>query len=398
MVDFGKHRESFLVAAALGLFLLLLAASLVWTVLQLNSAQGKISSDEARISVIEAQNANLTQNLAVLSSQKSGLEYSLAATNSTLLSTQDALRQKEAEAGRLQSALDEAQHNLTSAQYRIQTQTQSIRQLLAEISDTQSTLNSTWQWLKDNAYLPVNFSWNSDIFKQRISEDCIDLGNLNLGCISYRMESTALSLRYKTDIAAGKVDHLQSLEETIQREGGDCEDYALFVKATLNSIQAENKNLQAVAWASAHGEFVIYPRASAHPDSYFYYPNASAVDMGSLDNLHPYVVCYSVGSSGHCTLALSDHPIYSSSQVGSLEGARVFEPQNGEYLGTVGKEFSVCEPSAGDCQQRLNDIFLIISDDDIYQASSGRWTGQVDYTQKLSLLQSEFENSTASAG
>ncbi|MFH1094892.1 MAG: hypothetical protein V1728_01625 [Candidatus Micrarchaeota archaeon] len=389
MVEFEKHWKFFLAAAVLCfLAALIVLAFLASTAYQLRSTQ-------ANLSLSQAQNENLSRNVAALSSQKSDLQYSLTSLNSTLISTQEALSAKEAQAQHLQSDLDEAQSNLSSAQSSIQIQQQSIQQLLSEISDTRSTLNSTWQWLKDNDYLPVNFSWNSDIFKQRISEDCIDQGKLNAGCISYRMQSTALSLRYRNDIDAGKTDHLQSLTETIQREGGDCEDYSLFVKAALNSIKAEKKNLDIVAWTRGEGEFVIYPRASAHPTSYFYYPNATGVDMGSLDHLHPYVICYSVGSSGHCTIALSDNEIKTSSQVNMLANARVFEPQNGQYLGMVGKEFSVCEPSVGDCQERINNIFLMISDDDIYQAYSGQWTGQVDYIQKLSKVQNEFQTSAS---
>ena len=67
------------------------------------------------------------------------------------------------------------------------------------------------------------------------------------------------------------------------------------------------------------------------PDqSYWYVPDARTVQLGSLDSLSAYVIRYRLDAqTGHCTVALSGTPVNSSSQIGNLYGAGVFEPQNG---------------------------------------------------------------------
>lgn len=167
---------------------------------------------------------------------------------------------------------------------------------------------------------------------------------------------------------------------------GDCEDYSLIFKATLNTAKSDMAGLEAVTFApGGTANFRIYPKESAQlstDESYWYVPNAKTASLGFLDKSHFYVICYRSGATiGHCTVAISPNELLSSSDMPLLSGAQVFEPQNGLYLGSVGSEFPIC--SSEDCTGKLYNVQLVITDGDLYKFEGGKWVGYADYLQKV---------------
>jgi hypothetical protein len=67
-----------------------------------------------------------------------------------------------------------------------------------------------------------------------------------------------------------------------------------------------------------------------------------------------------------------------------LTGARVFEPQNGRFLGRVGREFGVCNPTEGNlCWATPQSIIMIIGDGDFYKVRGQEWIGYNRLYQKI---------------
>ncbi|MFA6908109.1 MAG: hypothetical protein WC263_04765, partial [Candidatus Micrarchaeia archaeon] len=245
-----------------------------------------------------------------------------------------------------------------------------------------ATINGSIAWFRGNAYMPENYSWAADIFMSRVMSDCTDKGSLNLACISHLMENTAFAIHYRSDIASGSEDHLQSVKETIGLGWGDCEDYSLIFKAILNSARQRNASLDIVAWQPAgSGEFRVYPKETpGETGPYWVYSNAKGASMGAPS--HAYVICYSVDEqSGHCTVALSDADVQESSQVPLLQGAYAFEPQSGRYLGRLGESLSICAGSG--CKQQGGKVWLVIADGDLYYYGAGGWEGYADYLSRV---------------
>ena len=287
--------------------------------------------------------------------------------------------------------LAQTEEQLEASKANLESQKQQAQQIASDLSGLEGSINASMAWFRGNAEFPSNYSWKADIYVKRVLSDCVEGNELNVGCMSYLMENTAFAIHYRTDVAStGKADFLQSVKQTIDSGWGDCEDYSLIFKAALNSAKAAQPGLQVVAWApGGTRKFYIYPKESqVRPDeSYWYVPNAQKVQLGSLDSLHPFVVCYRLNqNAGHCTVALSDQPVSSSQQIGDLAGARVFEPQIGEYLGTVGSEFGICNPSY--CFERAGVIQIAISDSDLYKFESGQWASYSDYLSRVKQAES----------
>ena len=216
----------------------------------------------------------------------------------------------------------------------------------------------------------------------------MDGNELNLACVNYVLGRTAtIQYRIDTDNQSRPTNHFQGINGTFAAGGGDCKDYSLLLKAVLNTARERQANLSLIAWQSGSGEFRVYPKLSLGPvEPYWYYSNASPADLGRLDNNTPvWVVCFPYGAQGHCTVAVGGTPGTGGAPP-DLGGARVFEPQDGGYMGMVGRDFSVCDPSRQtDCWSRYRTIVLIIGDTDLYTVQGNTWNG-------YGYLLSELEN------
>jgi hypothetical protein len=244
-------------------------------------------------------------------------------------------------------------------------------------------------WFKQNSKLDPSYSWSVDIFLKRIRSDCIYNQTLNLACINYLNERTVLYLQYLNDLDIGEVDHLQSINQTIKRRGGDCEDFALFFKAILQTLKT-NENLYVKTWEpSEHEQYAVWPQTK-DPEYLVFYPKAQQKIISNLKNTYPVVICYTVNSvSGHCRIALSETKITADS-IQNLDGAPVFEPQNGQYSGTIGTDYQICSKEFSDCKYFAGAITVVITDDDILNFNDSKWDSYDNHHEKVNEILQNF--------
>ncbi|MCX6772776.1 MAG: hypothetical protein NTV88_03320 [Candidatus Micrarchaeota archaeon] len=293
-----------------------------------------------------------------------------------------------------QSDLFDKEQQLNKTRVSLEEQQAKVAAISTDLFSLETNINASMAWFKVNAQLPTANIHLLDIFKTRMISDCVDGSELNLACISYLMANTAFNIHYRTDPqSTGKADFLQSVEQTIESQWGDCEDYSLLFKAELNYARQAQHGLSIVTFAGGgNGDFRVYPKESiplSGSDSYWYVPNAHKIQLGSLDSINAYVICFRADSqNGHCTVALSQNRIENSGQIQLLAGAQVFESQTGQYLGTVGNEYTVC--SSNDCLYQARAIMLVISDSDLYKFENGEWTSYSDYLARVNAARQEL--------
>ncbi len=318
----------------------------------------------------------LSGQIAQLNEQGRGLQTQINGL-------QNSLSEQTGERQAAEAALAQAMSNISAREAELAAQAARLQNLRSEFSNLQLDINDSMKWFRDNSVIEPNVSWNLDIIGPRVVEDCVDGQDLNLACVNHILERMS-TIYYRTDPSSNRTNRFQSLAETASRGNGDCKDYSLLLKAILNTVREKQGGLRIVAWQPGGSQnFVIYPKASLKQEQYWYYPNTQGVDIGSLDERHGYVICYGLTQTeGHCTVALSDVEVNSSAQLPlALEGADVFEPQDGEYLGKIGSQFTMCtQDHWWDCVTTPKVIILVISDNDLYKIQNGQWVGYGDYS------------------
>jgi len=381
----GKNESDLCMLAAAGSILILIMAT-AFFLLYTYDTQNK---NDASISALNSALEKTTNQLNILQANYNSLSQKLLQREAQLEKTQEELSGALQTLNSTKSELNKTKAALAQANSELNGTMQKIQNAKKEIESLGESVNSSMQWFSDNSRLPQNYSWGVDIFLERIGTDCIWEGELNLACINYLTDRTVVKLDYASDIEA---DHLQSIKQTLKKKTGDCEDYALFFKAILNSLKDSGKKEKIKAWApvNANSEFRVWPKGD-DTATYLYYPNAGKAILAELDSTYPYVICYSTSqTSGHCTIALSPNKINSSSQIYLIENSTVFEPQNGRFLGKIAQQFHICSTDENNCYMSSNNIVVIISDDDIYRISGSKWESYSDYLQKLSQIGAEM--------
>lgn len=350
---------------------------------------------DEKTSEYSASLANLNSSLSLANSRIAELQAQVASGRSALSSANSKIASQEGEISRLGAELSSKNSEISRLSSELNASKELAQSTGAKLEDEQARLanlsgrfsllrqevNSSMSWFRENSAIPPNYSWESDIIPARIISSCSDGSQINLPCVSYIFQNTAIGIAYKNDIDNGSSDHLQSITETIRRRGGDCEDFALFFKAALNSVRSDGKrNLTSVKIGGGGSNFIVYPIKPAPDERYSYYPDSSTKTIGELNSSSLYVVCYARSSgAGHCAVAVSPQNITSSSDIPLLDGAEVFEPQDGRYLGKIGEEFSVCSSSRESCLARSGAIVIAISDSDLYSFIDGQWAGFSDF-------------------
>ncbi len=355
------------------------AAVLIIVILALSFASISLLNENSSLKGQLAQrNAELTSANSLLNSshaensrlnyQLEGVKYELARTNKSYYETLGALNQTQAELTSTQMRLYETENELNESRSELADTYSQLEDLLGEVYTLEDSINSSIQWFKDNSVLP----YSTHLFMIKVDNYCVKDGKVNLACINYLMEND-LGFEYISE----SPDRLYSLDEMLnKKKGGDCEDYALLLKAILSQIKEENSSLDVEAWSPMQDEeYIIYEKG----DKYWYL-EAYGLEIGDISETTPYVICYTTGMdenglTGHCIVALSNEEITSAANVDNLNGAKAFEPQSGEFMGNVGKNraFEVCEKGDAECETNVGSIHFIIANDDLYEFTGGQW-------------------------
>ncbi|MDD5172336.1 MAG: hypothetical protein PHF60_04860 [Candidatus ainarchaeum sp.] len=241
---------------------------------------------------------------------------------------------------------------------------QDLLDLRRSITDVQNSLNESTQWFTDNSRM----SGSLENFTADVEDACITDTVLDLACIKDEM-SNRLDFRFRSEWE----DRLYSIDEMVGRQGGDCDDYSLFMKAMLNTMKedkiaanlsARNNNLHAVFMGLG--------------DERSPYDTSDMEYVGDLQSIYPIAICYTLSAheeaiSGHCIDALSTVPIESLDDLAKLDGAQTFDPQDGTYTGEIGDEFYICQDGETDCERNRDSVTVVITDGDIYEFKEGRW-------------------------
>lgn len=381
-----KDRYSTLIKA----IVVVLVLGMGYLLLSTADVGEKLKLAEKKANDLQKENQELQQQVTDTQAELQEKEGLLNLTKYELYDTQTKLKTTNEELNETKDELNQLFGNLEDTKKEFST-------LKIEVSNMQKTLNDSVDWFKDNSELPALNSFDGYLrnvwyegFLTNVERSCTNVDDnkdvLNLACISYYM-GKSLSFKYTND----EKDELYSIKEMIQREGGDCEDFSLFMKAIINHMEETTPGLRVEAWASSYGNtYQVY--GNSKTAEFGWYDHATAWDMGEIKLLTPYVICYTITPEyGHCVVALSDKKITSETQVNQLKNAKLFEPQNGQYIGRIGESLDLCVNGELNCDDIANSIWIIITDDDNYQFTEGKWKGYHTYINTTKEVESNVD-------
>ena len=363
-------------------FLLLIAVA--YLLLEMVSLQGELDENMAKAGELSSQLDEANEDISELNGSLRETQSELDATRELLSNTTAELNYTKGELAERTEELEATKEELNQTINLLERTKGEFLQLKEEVLDIEESINISIQWFRDNSETPSSL----DYFMARADTRCVDDRDLNLGCISFLMEDR-LDFVYKDEYP----DRLYSIEEMVDKKGGDCEDYSLFLKAFLNSFKEIDEGVKLKGWTESPGsEFVIYETE----ERYWYY-EGEEVDFGFLRDLEPYVICYTTHYSpslieGHCIIALSEDSISSADELGNLDGSLTFEPQNGRYKGAVGEDFYLCREGELLCDTNVDSIFFVITNDDLYQFIEGEWKNYKLYQQSASEFREDIDD------
>lgn len=370
MVNWTNFLVAGLTAAVLLLAMLLLAS-------QAEAGEARNELAEAKLGLSRAEG-----ELASAKSELAADAVELGKKKSEIANLTASLAAKAKVVTELESELDDAEAELKDAKSALAEAKDEIGDIREEAIELQDTINESIQWFRDNAALPHLLRY--DRFMSKVGRGCESGGKLNLACVSFLMENE-LDILYRDDPG----DRLYSIEEIVQRGGGDCEDFSLFFKAVLNGLDG---GLRLEAWENGAGRYDVYGEGSR----VWYYEDADGRELGRLGAMRPYAACYYYDTEGpewlgHCIIMLTGADISSPSDItdAGLADAVFFEPQSGEYMGRMGEEFHACETGDDECGDF--GITFIITDGDLFQFSEGRWNYYGGHLQRTDEMLSELD-------
>lgn len=356
---------------------------------------------------LKTQNNELSKNL-------SNVINSLTQINDTLIQTKTSLNEKtqflEETTNKLQLTTSELNYtknklikteeelkNITSTFQTLEQNysklNETVSKLKFELNDLEETINDSVKWFKENSNFSEKFLENDDIlsFLSRVKTKCIDGNSINLGCLVFQMEQR-LDFKY---ILEGE-DKLYSLNEIVENKGGDCEDFSIFTVALLNYLKSvySFNGLELISWKEKLGSQFTIDKTD---NSYWYISNAEPYPIGGLDDVNPTVICYTVHCAeniceGHCVVGLSEKGLTTTTSLTNLHGSKLFEPQNGQYLGKIDGKYTLCETDILACDKKPNHIWLVIGNDDLYIFKDNVWTSYKYYLTTIEKLKNETLN------
>ncbi|MDD5340778.1 MAG: hypothetical protein PHV13_06090 [Candidatus ainarchaeum sp.] len=351
-------------AAAVAICAILIAALFVLSA-DNDSLRGRLAGSQAALNKTSAEKAGIEGTLARAQAALSERELQVGNLTSRLRETEQELNATAALLSQAQDELNSTREELERNAISLAQARQEFASLDENLSRMEESLSDDVQWFRDNSELPASVSY----FAPYVMDKCVGSGVLNLGCVSLFMEK-----RVGFNYIDEPNDRLYTIDEMVARGGGDCEDYSLFVKALLNSLDGEGLGL--LGWKQGSGEFVTY---RSDTGTYWYY-HGQGIYLGTLDEASPYAICYLTDLSGpapigHCIVALAEGAVESVAGLRNLDGAVAFEPQNGAYMGYIGSggQYHLCRDGEISCGGTPGEIFIVMADDDLYEFKNGRW-------------------------
>ncbi|MGV8176251.1 MAG: hypothetical protein ACP5NX_00420 [Candidatus Bilamarchaeaceae archaeon] len=337
---------------------------------RLEATSGDLNATLERLSDSEKTGARLAEELRTKSDELGVCGADLSKTRTQLYS--------------VRRELNETAENLSATASELTQANKAFSQLKGEIGDMQAEISESIQWFRDNSRLPDVRYFQT--LKSYIRSECIIDQRIKLGCIAYILQKR-MGFFYKTDETG---DRLYTLSEMADRKGGDCEDYSLMFKALLNTFKEDGYVWEMETWKPGAGSYFIYQDA----DYQYFIGNASQISMGPVHNMKPYVVCFNTEYDeknqvllGHCIVALSKNEVSDLNIETALEGARLFEPQTGQYLGILGNGLMVCNEGMDRCEKTtLNYVYFVIGDDDLHMFKKDRWVSYRMYLDETGTL------------
>lgn len=305
----------------------------------------------------------------------------------------DVLRQKrralEEKYEKLNQSYRELNNTLTSLKGQLEP-------TIEKIEVYQEEINESMFWFRKNSILKeeeeqkiaTNYLGMNDNCYRMLGGTCY----IKTGCVEL-INSEYLDIEYLNDTeVTGKEDKLQSLNEFLENEGGDCEDYSLFYKAELNYLlegQCKNDSLEIVieAWNSSQtGKYWL------DYEHEWYFDDAKGIRLKE-GYTKPNVICGKmydpqIGNiSGHCVIAFTNKKITQKEDIENLKQAPMVEPQDGKYLGLISNRSSgvyiLSENNYEEPPQSY--IYSVITDNDMFLFSFeyGKWLSYSSFFNEL---------------
>jgi hypothetical protein len=187
-----------------------------------------------------------------------------------------------------------------------------MEQLRERYLTLNEVISREFVWLQNNALYPYT--------TYPLERKCLEGRKLNAPCVSLYFLKDYLGLQYIGDTS----DELYSIDEILARKGGDCDDFSLIYASILRKYVGKTL----VAWKPGNREFKVYETSR-----YIYtLKDAEPVEIPITDNIS--IVCYYTNypDLGHCVVGIDDNLV---------------EPQDGEYLGKIGKDVYFCNQTCG---------------------------------------------------
>jgi len=355
------------------LCIVFLAAVAGWFYLENAKLQREALAYEEKLNATSAKLAKTNEEVRTLNRSLNELRAELDSTRQQLNASFAALAEKEVELNNTKEELYKTKEELNTTKNILNLTKYELIELTEEISGLEKSINDSVAWFKENSL----FSPSLDPFVYRIERDCIKEKKLKLACVSF-LTGRYLGINYISEYP----DRLLSLNDFTSRKGGDCEDFALFFKAMINTLKKSHPEVVAEVWEEGSGNYVVYTEKD-ESKVVEWYTHGDGISIDRLGSLNPYVICFAVDyNSGHCIVALSEKEIHSIEEIDQLNGAALFEPQTGEYNGVIGRQLVLCKNGEPNCESNPGHISFIITDDDLFQFNNGSWKSFAYYGQK----------------
>lgn len=170
----------------------------------------------------------------------------------------------------------------------------------------------------------LNYDFSNKDFIHSIKNYCIDVQEvsyLNLPCAIYILKDKH-NFKYINDT----YDEIYDIEDFIERGGGDCEDWSLFVAALINYFKKKDNIEKLIVFEQHPGyNFKLYEEGNV----IYYYEDAKEVEISLKEYPIINLICYIRSpEESHCIIALSKNILTPK----NFEKYILIEPQTGELL------------------------------------------------------------------